>query len=93
MKTLIKQFFTLAALLIFQNIEAQIIISDNGIMVSDIKTQQTGNRMDVMMRVDMSQLKIKSNRTIPNKRTGVDTDASHHHRWPQTLYRTPQRER
>ena len=64
MKTLIKQFFTLAALLIFQNIEAQIIISDNGIMVSDIKTQQTGNRMDVMMRVDMSQLKIKSNRSL-----------------------------
>ena len=64
MKTLIKQFFTLAALLIFQNIEAQITISDNGIMVSDIKTQQTGNRMDVMMRVDMSQLKIKSNRSL-----------------------------
>jgi tetratricopeptide (TPR) repeat protein len=33
-------------------------------MVSDIKTQQIGNRMDVMMRVDMSQLKIKSNHSL-----------------------------
>lgn len=64
MKTLIKYIFTIAALLIFKNIEAQIVISDNGIMVSDIKTQHIDNRMDVSMAVDMSQLKIRSNRSL-----------------------------
>lgn len=64
MKTYIKLLFIAASLLLLHSAEAQIVISDNGLRISDISTQQIGNRMDVSMAVDMSQLKIKSNHSL-----------------------------
>lgn len=64
MKTYIKLLFIATASLLIHSAEAQIVISDNGLRISDISTQQIGNRMDVSMAVDMSQLKIKSNHSL-----------------------------
>ena len=64
MKRLFKLYFTALATLLLLQANAQIIITDNGLTISEIKTEQINDRMDVSMVVDMSQMRVKSNHSL-----------------------------
>lgn len=64
MKLSIKIYLVAIAIFSLCEMRAQIVITDNGLSISDIKTEQNAGRMDVCMTVDMSQMKIKSNHSL-----------------------------
>ena len=64
MKQLFKLYLVALATLLTYQANAQISITDNGLKISDIRTEQINNRMDVSMTVDMSQMRVKSNHSL-----------------------------
>ena len=65
MKPIYKNLFTAcAALLCVAAAQAQIAVTTNGVKVSNIELEHSGNHLDVGMTLDMSDLHIKPNKSL-----------------------------
>ena len=65
MKHIYKKLFTAcAALLCFAASQAQNAVTTNGVKVSNIELERSGNHLNVGMTLDMSDLHIKSNKSL-----------------------------
>lgn len=65
MKQIYKNLFTAcAALLCVAAAQAQIAVTTNGVKVSNIELEHSGNHLDVGMTLDMSDLHIKPNKSL-----------------------------
>ena len=65
MKQIYKKLFTAcAALLCFAASQAQNAVTTNGVKVSNIELERSGNHLNVGMTLDMSDLHIKSNKSL-----------------------------
>ena len=65
MKRFVQYAFALCALtMVWQMSAAQETIVTDGVRISDITMQRSAGRLDVAMDVDLTDLKIKSNRSL-----------------------------
>jgi len=84
MKYIVKYMFAVCALLFAAGVSmAQTAVTTNGVGVSDIEMERSGGRLNVGMTLDMSNLKVRSNKSL--RITPVVTDGNEMMQLPSVM--------
>lgn len=84
MKYIVKYMFAVCALLFAAGAAtAQTAVTTNGVGVSDIEMERSGGRLNVGMTLDMSNLKVRSNKSL--RITPVVTDGNEMMQLPSVM--------